>query len=292
MTELNGGNVYDIDLNPAPHPVSNNNARFVNFIGENAVSSIRATAEGNLSVGFRDMRNFINSNFPNLAYVLGHIGERPFHATFAAFTAAAGDDFPDTNVGGNDVDIPYYLGFSLSEIFETTRPFAELDDLNELGIANDPARQAALMEEIRKIYNNLNSYHAYNHSINESDIRKQLKTKTSFGICPHASLKVGYFIKEMNSCLYAKVGFILLKGQVSIISDYLLGKEEKFNKTVPFFALGISKIIDGNWGISAEISHALKTHKKMSDIKWRGYKIENNVGISKTDFRVLATYAF
>jgi hypothetical protein len=98
------------------------------------------------------MRDFICLNFANLTYVLGHIGERQFHATFAAFTPPAGSDFPNTNVGGNDVDIPYYLGFSLSEIFETTRPFIELDNLNELGIEDDPARQAALMEEIRRIY--------------------------------------------------------------------------------------------------------------------------------------------
>jgi hypothetical protein len=198
MTKFNGGNVYDIDLNFAPFPIPNNNATFANFIGENTINSICANADGNLSVGFRDMRDFICLNFTNLAYVFGHIVEHTFHATFAAFTAPTGNDFLDTNIDGNDVDIPYYLGFSISEIFETTRPFAELDSLSELGVANDPVRQAALMEEIRRIYNNLNSYYIYNHGVTEYDIRKQLKTKTSYGICPHFSFKIGYFIKELE----------------------------------------------------------------------------------------------
>jgi hypothetical protein len=96
----------------------------------------------------------------------------------------------------------------------------------------------------------------------------------------------------MNSCLYVKVGFILLKGQVSVISDYRFEKEENFNKMTPFFSIGISKMIDKNWGFSAEVSHALKTHKKMSDIRWHGHKIENDAAISKTDIRILVTYTF
>ncbi|MDR1236339.1 MAG: hypothetical protein LBJ96_05015 [Holosporaceae bacterium] len=276
--------VYTVDAAPAPVP--NVNAVLASFVGAHTIDNIMSIAEGDLLNGFRDLRGFIGDNFPNLAHILGHIGGNDFYDMRNAA------NFNNTSIAGNAANIQYDLGFSISEIFDVNRPFEELDNLNELGIANDPAKQAALMEEIRRLYNSNGSDIAYNHAVTAADIRKQLKTKTSFGVCPHASLKVGYFIKEMNSCLYAKVGFILLKGQVSIISDYFLGKEEKFNKTVPFFALGISKIIDGNWGISAEISHALKTHKKMSDIKWHGYKIKNNVGISKTDFRVLVTYAF
>jgi hypothetical protein len=281
--------VYTLDSIPAPIP--NSNAVFASFVGENTLNNIRALRGENLSAGFLDVRNFINDNLPVLSYVLGHMGEQTLHAT-SAFTDASGEDFEDTDINGSAANIPWDLGVIISEIFGTTRPFNELDNLTELGIADDPVRQAALMEDIKKLYDSNFSEIVYNHGVTESDVRKQLKTNTSFGVCPHFSFKVGYFYKEMNSCLYAKAGFILLKGQTSVISNYRLEKEEKFNKLAPFFAIGVSKMINKNWGVSAEVSHALKTHKKMSDIRWHGYKIENNVGISKTAFKILFTYTF
>jgi hypothetical protein len=136
--------VYTVDAVPAPVP--NVNAVLASFVGAHTIDNIMSIAEGDLLNGFRDLRGFIGDNFPNLAYVLKHIGENDFYDIRNA------SNFNNTSIAGNAANIRYDLGFSISEIFDANRPFEELDSLSELGISNDSDRQTVVMEEIRKIY--------------------------------------------------------------------------------------------------------------------------------------------
>jgi hypothetical protein len=138
-------------LNSIPAPIPNPNAVFASFVGESMLNGIKAIANGNLPYGFRDMRDFVYKNFPNLAYVLGHMGEITF------YNIAESNDFANTDINGDVQNIEYKFGIIISEIFDTTRPFVELYNLSELGVANDSERQSALMEDIKKLYN-LNNY--------------------------------------------------------------------------------------------------------------------------------------
>jgi hypothetical protein len=287
------GGVHAISAVPLD-VIPNAHAVFADFIGEDVINNAGSLTNGNVSVGFLNIREFIVQNFPVVASTFNRIGEGNFFLV-TPDTGPGGAVIANSSITGITPNITLDLGNNIANILGTTIPFnpIHLDDLRELGLVGGTQEQLnAFLGDIRRLYNSNGSEIVYNHGVTESDIRRQLKTKTSFGVCPHASFKVGYFYKEMNACLYAKAGFILLKGQASIISDYIAGEGEKFNKLAPFFAIGISKMIDKNWGISAEVSHALKTHKKMSDIRWRGYKIENKASISKTDLRILVTYTF
>jgi hypothetical protein len=155
--------VYVVDNTPAIIP--NINAVFASFIGEYTVDNIRAIANGNLSYGFRDIRIFLNTHFPNLAEAFRRMGEDDFW-TITTLTDLGGEYFESTNInnahgrgGGNNNgnangDIRWDLATSLAEIFGTTTPFKHLDNLDELGLVGGTQEQLnAVLEDIRRLYN-------------------------------------------------------------------------------------------------------------------------------------------
>jgi hypothetical protein len=134
--------VYTVDNDPAAVP--NQNAVFASFVGVNTLYNIGSIAENNLLFGVRDIRAFISEHFPNMAYVMRHVGEIDFYEPMGV------EAFVGTGIDG-DAAVRFDLGENISEIL--IRPFTELDTLSELGVNNDLERKAALLEEIRKIRN-------------------------------------------------------------------------------------------------------------------------------------------
>ncbi|MDR1982652.1 MAG: hypothetical protein LBQ08_02535, partial [Holosporaceae bacterium] len=57
-----------------------------------------------------------------------------------------------------------------------------------------------------------------------------------------------------------------------------------------FIAVGATKNIDDRWGVAIELSHAFKTTKRLEDIRIFGNTVENRTDISRSSFRVMATY--
>jgi hypothetical protein len=68
-------------------------------------------------------------------------------------------------------------------------------------------------------------------------------------------------------------------------------KKEGFHTIAPLIAIGVTKMLNKKICISVECSHTLKTSKKFKDIEWKSYRMENRLNFSKTDVRVLVTYA-
>jgi hypothetical protein len=133
-------NVYTVDETPASIP--NPNAVFASFVGVNTFYNIKSMTDDNLLLGLRDVRDFISKHFPNIAYAMMHVGETDF------FEPMNNMALPGTNIDGTE-GVRFDLGAHISEIL--IRPFIELNSLSELGIADDPERKKALLEEIRAI---------------------------------------------------------------------------------------------------------------------------------------------
>ena len=113
-------------------------------------------------------------------------------------------------------------------------------------------------------------------------------SKTTFNLCPHISLQLGYFVKEFGGILYTKLGAMQLNGRTTIATDVADVYTEKFHKWTPYAALGFNKSISEVWGVSVEVGHAFKTSKKFN-IKYGNDVIKEKISVSRTMFRVLLT---
>jgi hypothetical protein len=272
---------------------ANPDAVFANFIGGMSMINIRALGNGNFQSGYEIMKEFTRENFPIIYDALGHMAEQQIAVMGnGAVLGPSVNQDGTVNADGvgaideqNDIlwEIPHQLSIFFND--EYIRRYENIG-VNPVGRDIN-----ALRREIEALYNPDNSH--IQPQLNPAEIRalNDFKSKTSFGICPYAAIKVGYFCKEIQGCVYAKVGIMQLQGHITAINDFLK-KKDNFQKFSPLFAFGISKTIKDRYGISLELSHALKTNKKMREISWKGYKVNNDVTVSKTDLRVLVTYTF
>jgi hypothetical protein len=151
---------------------------------------------------------------------------------------------------------------------------------------------AGVLNDMERIFNPSALNFGLPAGMTRADIKNYIQTKTSFGVCPHISLKVGYFFNEMKANLYAKFGAIMLNGHV-IPQNNLYGiAEEKFNKIAPFAAIGAEKNISDRWGVTLELSHAFRATKRLGDINILGCRMQNRTSVSKSSIRVMAVYRF
>ncbi|GHT92859.1 hypothetical protein FACS1894122_07240 [Alphaproteobacteria bacterium] len=282
MTTPAGGGVFDgaYDANPL--------AVLADFVGERSINSIRSLGGGDLHDGYDKIREFVGAKFPAISDALGHMAEQPITAAdpiFGPSVAHNGNVDTDGNVESGNVH--WAVAFQLHKFFagEYIREYPNI------GINPAGRNIEDLRKEIENLYNPNNS--DVRPPLNDNEIRaiSDFKSKTSFGVCPYAAVKLGYFYKELNACLYAKVGIMQLYGHVAIMNDFI-EKSDKFQTFAPLLAVGISKMLNERWGISAEFSHTIKTGKKLKDIEWKGYSIENKVRLSRSSFRLLVTYSF
>ncbi|MDR2794410.1 MAG: hypothetical protein LBB12_01375 [Holosporaceae bacterium] len=284
MTAPAGGGVFDGTYN------ANANAVFVDFIGERTAGNIRGLSGSNLQAGYAVMHEFIRSNFPTIADALGHMAERPMMAENPIAGPSVDPNGNVNNDGTVDVNgnVHWAVARELSRFFGGDYVIYEYENIG----VNPAGRNIAdLRREMEDLYNPDNSHIRPRLSAVEMRALSDFRSKTSFGICPYAAIKFGYFVNEINGLFYAKIGVTQLQGHVDVINDFI-EKKDKFHTIAPLVVVGISKMLTQNCGVSIEVSHAPKTNKKLRDIEWKGYKVENNVGISKTDLRILVTYTF
>jgi hypothetical protein len=269
--------------------LANPDAVFADFIGERALINIENLANGDSQGGYNVIREFMGSNFPTIADALGHMAEQ---------LIIADDDFRGPSVNPNGIadnhgtidsgNVHWMVARELSRFFSGDYVIYEYENI---GVNPAGRNIEALRQEMEDLYNPDNSYIRPQLSPAEMRALSNFQSKTSFGVCPYAAIKIGYFFKEIQGCVYAKIGITQLQGRIDVINDFM-EKKDKFHTITPLVAIGVSKMLTQNCGISLELSHAPKTHKKLRDIEWKGYRVENNIGISKTDLRILFTYTF
>jgi hypothetical protein len=279
--------------NPGGGYQGNQNAVFANFVGRVTINNINDLGNGNFQSGYEAVREFTREHFPAISDALGHMAEQPIaimgnNALLGPSVQANGTVNNDgaNAIGGVNNDILWEIPHQLSIFFND----GYIDSYENIGVNHAGRNIADLRREIEDLYNPDNSHIRPKLSQAEMQALSNFQNKTSFGVCPYAAIKIGYFFKEIQGCVYAKIGVTQLCGHVVAINDFI-EKKDKFHMITPLIAVGMSKMLDQRCGISVEMSHALKTSKKQG-IEWKGCRIENNVSVSKTSIGILLTYAF
>ncbi|MDR2107358.1 MAG: hypothetical protein LBO73_02470 [Holosporaceae bacterium] len=249
----------------------NPNAVFADFLDGNTIARITELGGGSLINGFREIRNVLTSEFPNLANAFRRMGG--IDSTFGDLINA-------------------YEAFRLHDFFGYMRYFS-LYGFDALGINSNESFNN-VMDDAAAVFNP-SSFSG--SEVSDEKICEKLKSimppiKVSFGICPHIALKASYFFNEINTCLYAKVGAIQLNGHAIPQNNFFDVSKEKFSKVTPFAAVGIEKNIGNRWGISVEFSHAFKTTKRLRDITVFGRSMENRISVGRDCLRITAVYRF
>jgi hypothetical protein len=281
---------HGVFYNPGGGYIANHNAVFADFIGERAISNVGNLTGNGLQSGYNTIREFVGANFPAISDALAHMAEQEIEVGIDGNVTG-----PSVDQNGNvNNDGTVEAGNIIWNVADELHDFFGGDYLlryENVGV-NPAGRDIdALRREIEDLYNPDNSHIRFRLSATEIKALNNFKSKTSFGVCPYAAFKIGYFCKEIQGSVYMKVGIMQLQGYVSAINDFL-EKKDNFRKFSPLLAVGVSKVVKGKWGISLELSHTPRTNKKGQDISWKGYKIDNNVSISRTDLRILLTYVF
>jgi hypothetical protein len=245
-------------------------AVYSSFLEQHTVDSISVISEGNLSSAMREMRNFIVSNNLDLANVLRSVGEGDIGAVLG------------TAIGGNANPI------DAAAIIRLVGLFSGMDGetFNNLEITN-----AALFGgDIRRVSNAIRW--ALSNMNNARNAIYNINTKPVFNISPYFALKAGYFIEEIKTCLYLKIGAIHLNGRVTAENSIYAVKDDRFNKITPFFSVGVTKNLNKHFCITLEISKILPITKNITINTPYGFEGEKNVKINKTNIAFIAAYKF
>ena len=268
------GGVFNLSAASPPNP----DATLRNFmgrvmttiteLGRNEINS--ANDDKNLLHGLSTIRNFITERYPVYAQALSHIADNDL--TEGGSGGQAGSHY------GGGTDLNGHSTYNMANFFRNNM---EAVFLSDIGI--DPAilNEAELEDVMNTIYVPTaadNAALALPPGADPATIRRSVKSKTSFGVCPYVALKVGYYFKEIKGCMFAKIGLIHLNGHVTPVNDAYGLQDEKFHKIAPFAAV--------------EISHAFKAKKRLRDANFFGVRVENKTSISRTTVRLMATYRF
>jgi hypothetical protein len=220
----------------------------------------------------REIRNFIVSNNPDLANLLRNMGE-------GDIGGVASSDI--NSVGG---PVAANAARQLALLFS-----AQGSNFAQLGV------NAALFGGDAGRIDNAILWALHNNSLinaNEIIANGNVKTKSVFGVSPYIALKAGYFFDEINACLYLKAGMIQLTGRITPTNDFYTIKNNSFRKSVPFFAVGLSKNFNEKWGINIELSKTMKARKNLAISIPYGGTIKNNTEINKIGLAFVVTYRF
>jgi hypothetical protein len=281
---------HGIWYNPGGGYQANPNAVFANFVGGMTMANLSNLGNGNLQVGYEAMREFTRENFPAIYDALGHMAEQRIVVMDNAVAFGPSVN-RDGTVNADGTIVAYNILWNVPHQLATFFNDEYIDGYENIGVNPAGRDIEALRREIEDLYNPDNSNIRYQLSASELREMNNFRNKTSFGVCPYAAIKFGYFINEMKGLVYAKVGIMQLHGNVAAINDFL-EKKDKFQKITPLFAVGVSKMLSDECGISVELSHAMKTCKKLKDIEWKGYTVENRVSTSKSSLHIMINYNF
>jgi hypothetical protein len=244
-------------------------ATFSNFVTD-AMPNISALGNGNIMDGMQQLRTFVTNNYPSLSYALTNLASQD--------VGVGGTSFANGNT-----DIPAATASEIALVFRGIIPAG--GNINSiLGLLEDAPQDLNICADINQLYNpTLDSAHP-----NVANLDSTIQTKVRFGLCPHVSFKIEYFIEEMAAAIYAKIGIMQLNGSLEIkdnTSNSL--QKEKLKKITTFFAVGISREISDGFHINLELSHALKTKVHLDQTYSRPA-----VDVSKTNIKLAFTYHF
>lgn len=256
-------------------------------------SVLQQLGNGNVAAGLTQIRELVLRHYPNYAKTLSNFGSKDFHVTAGAVshnTALSGGQDWNTDIADN-------VGLFLQGTINTgtagnaiSYDQLGVDEANMDGITFDDVKS-----DINKIYyptaaNDAELAIPYGSDI--KSIQNNVKTKATFGVCPHIACKIGYYFKEIHGVLYTKLGVTMLHGRVTPVNNIYGLQDEKFNKIAPMIGFGLQKNINDKWGYVVELSHAFKVKKKLKDVEIFGIKLENKTSISRTNLRFMLTYKF
>lgn len=263
-------------LNPTR---GNPNATLRNFMGR-TMDRIRVLGGGDELEGLRQIREFVVTRYPNYANVLRHVAEQDLGATVNSRVPGGGADLD----GASALDISNFLNNIRMDAF----------DFEDIGV-NDAnvCALADLQSEMNSLYHPTSADDTvFAYPYGRGEISNEVKSKTNFDVCPHISVKAGYYYKELKTSLYVKAGLIQLNGRITPVSDWWSLRDEKFKKIAPFFGVGFIRNIDRHWSMMGEITQTLKVTKNLSEIRVFGYTIKNRAKIKRTNARFMFTYSF
>lgn len=304
----NGLGVWDDDrytqlADGNDHCYGYDNAQFADFVPK-SIQNIRDFGESIAENGsdsalsaMRAIRNYTISYHPEVATILRYIGQNAMDSNGIKALAYNNDDDPIYDGSGDVPDLAtcllgrFFMADGL-ELRSITEPGIPADKLPPKG--DDIAQMKTAINALLTLYHAPDGEPSYESlGKKESSASSWLKTRTSFGVCPYISVKLGYFYKELDACIYTKVGAIQLRGKVTPANDFYDIQDGKFRRFTFFAALGISKDIGDSFGIDVEISHAFKTAKKLRNILiLNTYSIDHKVSLSKTSLKAVVTYSF
>jgi hypothetical protein len=289
LSTSNGKGVYNINkyiTESTESDISYTDAQLVDFMPR-AWENIRelGTQVSGISdrnavpVGMREIRDFIAARFPILATILQNI----------ATDYINGDEGTQYGASKKLADASANLIANYIGGYENV-----ITDLNEIGILNSDMQYDDALDAIQNVFDpiNPNINFALPYGFNEANLRNSIRDDKTFGVCPHVAFKIGYFVKEANCNLYAKLGAIMLNGAITTSNQLYNISSEKFRKFSPLLAIGVNKLVNKKWGITLELSHAFKTTKKLRDITPLAHRISNYAIISANCIKLIVTYNF
>ncbi|MDR2780868.1 MAG: hypothetical protein LBB21_00170 [Holosporaceae bacterium] len=296
--DISAAHLANFITNPAdpagvsPARIGNMNATLRNFMG-NVMTTITQLGREqlhsgnnnqNLLAGLGIIREFVTSRYETFAMALRHIADADLRDINGALIGG-------THFGGN-VNLNDHAAYMVTNFLRNSWDAIDVDDLGINPATVNENELNAIMNSIYIPTAEDDALLALPRGVNPATIKNNVKTKSTFGVCPHIAFKMGYFFKELGASLYVKTGMIQLNGRVTPVNDLYDLQDEKFNKIAPFVAFGCMKNIDGKWGVAVEVSHAFRVTKKMQDVKIFRQVIENKTSISRTNVRIMATYSF
>jgi hypothetical protein len=264
------GNYSPLYVNNGNNP----NATYSSFIGQETVNSLLPLGNGNMSSAMTEIRNFITFANSELANILRSIAETDVFGTVGSSLTGATHPIDAATLR------------ELAVLFS-----GDEDHFADIGITN--ANAVALFgNDIERVNN------AIIRAINDQSLvapqhsAENIKTDTTFRISPYIAAKAGYFFNEIKACLYVKAGVMHLGGQIVPANNFYTVRNDKFRKIAPFFAIGLSKNFNENFGINIELSKTLKISKEITLSTPYGHRVNNKVKVNKINFAVVIVYRF
>ena len=135
--------------------IHNDEATFIDFIGERAYNNIKEIGKGDISAGYALIQTFLMENYPRFANILVHLSETVMtnYVDGCAICPPIDSDSSDSEIKFDGVEVPYFLR---SLLFQPS-VYMEFLDYENVGIISPGGKQSKIEEivwdEIESLYN-------------------------------------------------------------------------------------------------------------------------------------------
>lgn len=256
-----------------------------------------------LLAGLNDLRNFASEQFPVASQVLGSMASEGISSQNGTNCIIGSPGDESLSQYGSEVisellrgdptsEKGYYCYMYLDKVSQILPADLLPDDPNHanLGLTSDQRQLDTALRAINDMYYNDDAL-LTPPGVDADALKNKFYAKTSFDVCPHISLQLGYYFKELNGMMYTKIGAMELNGRATIVCDTDNVHTEKFKKWAPFVAVGFNKNLTENFGFAFELAQTFKAKEKLPTIRlFNRYKIDESVTLSRTIFRATLTY--